>query len=348
MGKRRFQIILVIAACHLPLAAAAQPRPKKSSAPAEATLYDYTRAPSFPDLLDTYSAPFVPQAKLANSSLLDELISDGVLNLSFQDAIALALENNLDIAVARYNLPIAQTDLLRAKAGGATRGVAGAYQSNVLFQGALGGGVSSRTSSAGGGGAGVVLGGGVPAIAPASCCDPYVNVAYGWGHTVSPLNYTILSGVPVDTAQSAYVATSFSQGFLTGTGVSVNVYGYRDSSNETTDLFNPYLASSMTVGITQHLLRGFGYRTNAVFVRQARHDLKYSKSVFRQKVAQTVTNVMTLYYSLLADREHIRVAKETLGYAQRLLSEIHSEVKMGAARRLTGTGAKSLHATTRA
>src|SRR5579885_1440215 len=99
---------------------------EKNSEPAEATLYDYTSRKSFPEIFSAYTVPFVPRARLENSRLLSELIADGKLKLSLEDAIVLALENNLDIAVARYDLPIAQTDLLRAKAGGATRGVAGA------------------------------------------------------------------------------------------------------------------------------------------------------------------------------------------------------------------------------
>src|SRR5690242_322066 len=103
----------------------AEQAPRKASTPAEATLFDYTRSPGFPHLVRAYTTRFVPNARLANSQLLRELIQDSKLKVSLEDAIALALENNLEIAVARYNLPIAQTDLLRAKGGGASRGVAG-------------------------------------------------------------------------------------------------------------------------------------------------------------------------------------------------------------------------------
>jgi len=98
-----------------------------------------------------YYAPFVPAAQLDNSRRLEDLIVDGKLTLTLDDAIALTLENNLHIAVARYDLPIAQTDLLRAKAGGATRGVAGSPQSTTLFAGSLGGGVggSARVGDVG-------------------------------------------------------------------------------------------------------------------------------------------------------------------------------------------------------
>ena len=87
----------------------------------EATQFDYTKSHSFPDVFSPYIAPFVPEPRLDTSRRLQNLIVDGKLNLTLDDAIALALENNMEIAVARYDLPIAQTDLLRAK--GAARHV---------------------------------------------------------------------------------------------------------------------------------------------------------------------------------------------------------------------------------
>ncbi|HEV2499750.1 MAG TPA: TolC family protein [Terriglobia bacterium] len=297
--------------------------------PAEATLYDYTQSRAFPDFFSAYTPPFVPQAKLANSSLLNELIADGKLNLSLEDAIALSLENNLDIAVARYNLPIAQTDLLRAKAGGATRGVAGAYQSSALFGGAIGTGVGGN-SGGGGGNAGGALGGGVPNVGSAACCDPYLSVYYGWGYTVTPLNYLTVTGVPIESAHTDYVSTTYSQGFLTGTSFIVNVFGARQFTNATTTLFNPDITSNFTLGITQHLLNGFGRRSNAKFIRIAENDQKYSASVFLQNVTQTVSSVMSNYYDLLADLENIHVAEEAVGYAQKLMDDNKQEQKIGA------------------
>ncbi len=312
---------------------AAQKASRHSSKPAEATLYDYTRSTTFPHLLAPYSPPFVPRTRLANSSLVDELISGGKLDLSLADAIALAIENNLDIGVARYDLPIAQTDLLRAKAGGAARGVAGATLSQTLFGGALGTGVGGG-GGAGGGGAGGFVGGGIPSVGGASCCDPHVSVQYGWGYTVTPLNYLAITGVPVVSAHTSYTSASYGQGFLTGTSVVFNISSARQTTNSITQLFNPDITSDYTVGITQSLLRGFGKRANAQFIRIAENDQKFSKSVFRQKVIDTVTKVISTYYDLLADQENIHVAKEALGYAQELLRDNQEEKKIGAAAQL--------------
>lgn len=328
----RSAAVLSLCAWALGVPAAGLPWPgKHDPKPDDVSTYDYAKTRGFPN---TFSTPFVPPAKLSNSPRLEELILDGQLKLSMEDAIALALENNLDVAVARYNLPLAQTDLLRAKAGGATRGVTGAYQSSAVYSGAIGGGVSSG-SSGGGNNAGGALGGGIPGIGTGSCCDPYLTFSYDWGHTVSPLDFTILSnGAYVETAQSTWVSGTFSQSFLTGTGLAVNLNSYRQGTNLTDEVFNPELASGMTIGITQHLLNGFGYRANAVFIRNAQNELLISKSVFRQSVVTAVANVMSLYYDLLADRENIQVAKESLGYAQKLLADNQTEAQIGAAARL--------------
>ena len=118
------------------------------STPTDATKIDYTKGQKFTDLISTYSrSRFVPPAVLTNSQRLGDLIVGGELHMSLADAIQLALENNLEIAVARYNLPIAETDLLRAKGGGASRGVAGAYQSNTIFSAEIGAGVGGGRAS---------------------------------------------------------------------------------------------------------------------------------------------------------------------------------------------------------
>ena len=155
----------------------------------EATQFDYANNHSFPNVLYPYTTPFVPDPRLDNSPRLKDLIVDGKLVLTMDDAIVLALENNLDIAVARYELPKAQTDFLRAKAGGAARGVAGAYQSSATFSDSLGGGLSGG-GGGGGGGAGGSLGGGVNSVGSAGCCDPSIYAFYGWTNAITPLNYS--------------------------------------------------------------------------------------------------------------------------------------------------------------
>ena len=285
---------------------------------------------SFPNIFSPYFARYVPSPRMDNSRRLENLIVGDKLMLGLDDAIALALENNLDIDVARYNLPIAQTDLLRAKGGGATRGVAGAYQSTTLFSGSLGGGVGSG-GSGGGSGAGGTLGGeSINSVGSAGSCDPSVYAFYGWTNATTPLNYTVVSGVADETSHFGYFQAGYSQGFVTGTSVGVSEYSYRLSDNTTTSLFNPEFVSGLSIGFSQNLLNGFGTRANARFIRIGRNNLNYSMSVFRQSVIAQVAAVMTTYYDLLADQENIRVAQESLRYAQKLLESNQAELKMGA------------------
>lgn len=293
----------------------------------ESTRFDYSRSHSFPRGFYPYTVPSLPGPRLDNSQRLQDLIVDGKLTLTLDDAIALALENNLEIAVTRYDLPIAQTDLLRAKGGGATRGVAGSYQSTTLFSGSLGGGVGSA-GGVGSGGAGGVLGGGIDRVGSTGCCDPHLRVSYGWSNAITPLNYTVVSGVPIDTTHQESASAAYSQGFLTGTSLFLSESSSRLSSNTTKSIFNPELVSDFSIGVSQHLLRGFGTRANARFIRIARNDVKYSLSVFRQNVISAVAAIMITYYELLADQESIRVAQQGLEHAQKLLEKNQAEAKV--------------------
>jgi len=295
-----------------------------------ATQIDYSKSHGFHDVLYPYSTPSVPDVHLDNSERLKNLISDGKLVLTLADAIALALENNSDIEAKRYNLPIAQADYLRTKGGGAARGAAGSYQSTTAFSGSLGGGLGNGGGGGGGGAGGTLGGGSISSVGSAGCCDPSLYAYYGWNNAVTPLNYTVVSGVPIETSHLAYFQAGYSQGFVSGTSIGVSEYSYRLSTNTTTSLFNPEFVSGLSMGFSQNLLNGFGVRANGLFIRQAKNTLKFSESVFRQNVITQVGQVMTNYYDLLADQESIRVAREGLQYAQRLLESNQAQLKMGA------------------
>jgi outer membrane protein TolC len=296
----------------------------------DVTQIDYSNNHGGFNFFSPYSARFVPAPRMDNTRRVSDLISNGKLMLGLDDAIALALENNLDIAVARYNLPIAQTDLLRAKGGGATRGVAGSYQSTTLFSGSLGGGVGSGGGGGGGLGGGTLGGQGINSVGGGGCCDPSVYAFYGGTVATTPLNYTVVSGVATETSHFAAFQAGYSQGFLTGTSVGVSEYTYRYADNTTTSLFDPEFFTGLSVGFSQNLLNGFGKRANGRFIRIGQNNVKYSMSVFRQSVITQVAAVMTTYYDLLAAQESIRVAQEGLGYAQKLLESNQAELKIGA------------------
>jgi len=283
----------------------------------------------FPSFWGPYSSPYVPQPRMSNSERVHSLISGGKLRLSIEDALALALENNLDISVARYNLGFAQTDLLRAKSGGATRGVPGAFSSSALFAGAIGGGISGISSSSTTSASGVTGSGGATNVGVIGCCDPVAGAQFGWDRRTSPLNYTVVSGAPVVTTQTSNGVAYFGQGFLTGTSYAVAVSGYRQSTTSLNTLFNPVVPTSLTVGFDQQLLNGFGYRANAKFIRIAQNDLKISNSIFRQQVITTVAQVLNLYWDYLSYKENVRVAGQALAFSEKLLSDNKRQVEIG-------------------
>ena len=168
----------------------------------------------FPNFWRPYGSPYIPAPKMSNSERLHTLLSDNKLRLSIEDVLALALENNLDISIARYNLGFAQADLLRSS-GGATRGVPGAFQSSALFSGAIGSGVSAVSSGSTTSASGVTGTGGATNVGVIGCCDPVTGAQFGWDRRTSPLNYVLVSGLPVVTTQTTNGVAYFGQGFLT-------------------------------------------------------------------------------------------------------------------------------------
>ena len=192
---------------------------------------DYSKGhPPLPNPIAPYQARDVAPPRFANSPRIDQLIKEGKLMLSLDDAITLALENNLDLAIARYNLDIADTDILRTKSGAAARGVA-----TGLVQGTPGGGVGGFGSGASGasaggtssaaGGAGTGTGGlvtsttGVGPTVPSF--DPFLSGTLEIEHAITPQSNTIVAGVANLTQNTGTANFSYNQGFATGTNMSV-------------------------------------------------------------------------------------------------------------------------------
>jgi outer membrane protein len=307
---------------------AAQVPPSGGLAPG-ATTYDYSRSHAFPNILAPYTFAPVPEPSMSNSELLHRLMASGKLELSLDDAIALALENNLTIAVQRFNIPFAQLDYLRTRAGGAPRGVGGAFISNSLQAGALGSGLSSSGSGGSSSGGGALGGGGPVNEGSISCCDPVAGFNYGWTYNVSPLNYETVNLAPTVGTHLYSMNSYFGQGFLTGTSYVIGLGGYRESSTSPAVLYNPEVPTGLGFGIDQQLLNGFGYRANAKFIRIARNDIKFEDAAFRLQVSTTVAQVVNDYYTLLYDRQNVGVAQEAVNYSQHLLDDNKKQVEIG-------------------
>ena len=311
-----------------PYLLAQQALPAPNAAPTPDIKVNYGNTRWFPTFWEPYGTPYVPETKMNNSDRLHYLLTDGKLRLSIEDTIELALENNLDIAVARYNIAYSQTDLLRTQGGGAARGFNGSFQSSALFSGAVGSSVTAATSGVGSSGSSVTgsasavqLGGGQ--------FDPSVFFQMGWDRNTTPLGTTAVTGVPFVTSQGTSYIAGVTQAFQTGTSYEVLLGGGRGTSTSLTQFYNPYVDAFLGVGFTQPLLNGYGKRANSTQIRIARNDMKVAASVFRQQVISTLGTILNEYWDYLSYKENVRVKEEGLAFSEKLLGDNKKQVEIG-------------------
>jgi len=274
---------------------------------------------------NAYSSSEVPEPQLTNSRLLTQLVRDGKLYLSLKDAIRLALENNLDLAIARYNLPIANTDIQRTKAGGIFRGVnAGVVQGTPgggvggFGSGAPGAGAGGTTGGAGGAGAGAsglvqsTLGAGTPVAS----YDPAIIGSVGAEHQTTPLANQRNYGVPSLQLNTGQTSVGYSQAFATGTSVSFEFNNSRQTTNSPFFNLSPALSSVYRFSFQQQLLAGFGFGPNLRYLRIAKNNKKISDIAFRDQVIATVTQIENIYWDLVNAYEQAQVNEKSLAFAQ--------------------------------
>jgi len=279
----------------------------------------------------------VPEPQLTNSPLIDQLIQDGKLNLSLKDAIRLALEDNLDIAIARYNLPIANTDVLRTQAGGVFRGVnTGVVQGTPgggvggFGTGAPGAGAGGTTSGAGGAGAGAAglvqstLGIG----APVSIYDPDIIANVGTQHLTSPLANLQTYGVPLLKTNIEQANFGYSQAFSSGTSLFFQFNNNRETYNSPYVTLSPVLSSMFQLTIQQQLLAGFGFGPNLRYLRIAKNNKKISDIAFKDQVIATVTQIENIYWDLVNAYEQSQVNEQSLAFAQQSLDNAKKQLQL--------------------
>ena len=279
--------------------------------------------------INAYRGDHVPEPNLANSPDVEGLIRDGVLKLSLNDAIELALENNLDLAIARYNLPIAQADVLRTKAGGVFRGV------NIgVVQNTPGGGVGGFGTGPSGAGAGGTTGGAGGAGTGASglvqstlgtgtvvaSYDPLITANTSLEHYTEPLANLVNFGIPVLRVNTILGNFSFTQAFPTGTALSFNLDNARQTQNSPYTYLNPQLSTTYHAGLQQQLLAGFGAGPNLRYLRIARNNRRTSDVAFALQVSLTVTQIANLYWDLVSAFEDEQVKSSSLEFAQSTLA----------------------------
>jgi len=289
--------------------------------------------------IDAYRPASVPLPNLANSPRIDTLIHNGVLELSLTDAIALALENNLDLAIARYNIPIAQADVLRTKAGGVFRGVNTGVVQNTpgggvggFGSGGTGAGAGGTTGGAGGAGTGAsglvqsTLGTGTAV----SSYDPAVSANVGYSDAVQPLSNIQVQGVQSLKTIATVANFQYSQAFATGTSFNASFLNDRTANNSLYTYLRPELDASYTLTVQQQLLAGFGFGPNLRYLRIARNNQKISDEAFKLQVITTVTQIANMYWDLVAAYQDEQVKSSSLDFANETLTSGRKQLELQA------------------
>src|SRR5438309_1581107 len=287
--------------------------------------YNYSRAPKpFPSLLAPYSPVKIESPGLTNSPRIDQLIHDGKLELSMQEAVELALENSMDIVVQRYNPWFADTGILKAKAGG--------------FGGATPGAVF----------------GGSSANNPLLNYDPVVTTVLTLDDRKSPINNPLTSGTGTGISSLAALAThtsifnvQYAQGFATGTTFFTAWDNTRNSVSLSANLFNPSVQTTIFAGLQQQLLNGFGRSVGTRNIRIAKNNRKIADWAFTQQAITTITNTIAAYWELVFARENVRVQQQAVTVAEKLSNDNKNQLEIGTMAPLDVTRSKSELATDR-
>jgi outer membrane protein TolC len=314
--------------------------------------------PGLPNIVAPYTSRYVPPPNLINSSRTDSLFRDGKMYLSINDAVAMALENNLDLALQRYNLSIADTDLLLTSSGAAARGVA-----TSVVQGTQGGelgavsagGTGAATTGASGTGAGgtqVGVGGAgagrnglvlstLGSGPPIDSYDPIIGGTIEGEHANFPQSNPVFSGVNVLNQNTNTYNFGYTQGFSTGTLLSVTYDNNYTTANVPFNYVNPILTPSFRFQLRQHLLQGFGFDPNLRWIRIARNNREIADVGFRQQIMTTVSQVENIYWDLVTAYEAVQVNERQLQLANKTLSDDQEQVKIGTLAPITLVQAQS-------
>src|ERR1700719_891084 len=278
---------------------------------------------AFPTLIAPYKPIQVDEPALVNSPRIDQLIHDNKLQITLQAAVELALENSLDIAVARYNPWIADTDILRTKAGGQGRGTNGA---------------DFPTSQA--------------AINPFNTVfpsyDPIISATTSINSLTTPINNPFLSGTGVGTntlqglhSHATIFDAAYQQSFTPGTTINVAWNNTRSSSTSGANFFNPSVQSSLSAGFSQQLLNGFGYFVGRRNILIAKNNRKIADLVFVNQAITTVTNTIDAYWELVYARENVKVQQQAVSVSEKLYNDNKKQLEIGTMAPLDVTRAES-------
>ncbi len=267
--------------------------------------HDFSKAPrAFPDITQPYREQRIPRLDLTNSPRIENLIQNGKLMLSLEDAITLSLENNLNINIARYTPWLAENDVLRSKSGQPFLGTQTILQPFGL--------------------------GNVPILA----FDPIVTTQVSDTYTLIPVNNPFISGtgtsaVTALAAHNLQESLGYTEGFHTGTNLQVSWFNDRQSSSSPENIFNPSFQGNITVTVSQQLLNGFGLTPNTRYIVEAKNERQAADYYFATQVIATIVAAETAYWELVYARENVKVQDAALATSSKLYNDNKRQLEIG-------------------
>jgi outer membrane protein len=302
----------------------------------------------------SYGPVGAPALLLGPAERARALVRDGAIQLSLYDALAMAIENNLSVEVARYSLSIAGLDRVRASGGGSLRGLD--YS------------VAEGPTGVGGPGS-PLLNSAASSVTPTT---PTVNdisalnvlnetnttlseqgaVPYAAGPPVPTLQPTLVGqtfyfqranqGLPGDPLHFTAVNYSLTQGFGTGTQLEAGVNNAAQTLFGNQSNYNPFSQPDVSVTLSQPLLRSLGRNVNLRYLRIGAINQRISRLLFYQQLISTVYGVARLYWDLASLRENAAVQHQSLDAARKLFDDDKAQVDQGTLAPLELTRAQSL------
>lgn len=290
-------------------------------------------------LTRNYSPHPISNVIFEDSPRLEKLMRAGTIYLSLRDAIALALENNLDLEYARYNPKLSEANLKRVSAGALLRNVSNSISSgpSSASLGVLGGAQTGSGGLNSGGGAGSGQGGVLSGLqvqlqgTAVPNLDPVLFVNGQFVHQTQIQSATNISGVNGLVSQYGQSNFGIQQGMLTGTSITLgmgNTLHY--TQNSPFNSFSPFSQASLSLGIQQNLLQGFRPSINNRYIRVAKNSLHISDLTFKNQVMATVVSVVNLYWDLVTDVEAFKVKQQTLELNTRQYNDNKRKADLGA------------------
>jgi outer membrane protein len=308
----------------------AAPQPQAPAIPVAlgVSKHDYTNGPrAFPTLLAPYKPMSIEHPDLTNSPRLDQLVHDGKLEITLQDAVELSLQNSLDIVIQRYTPWLADADILKAKSGSFPRGL------------------NSTAADFPASNANV----------PTLQLDPLITANVSISDASIPINNPFIAGTgtggatgttanPTAEALKSHADSynfSYTQAWTSGTTFTAGWNNTRNSSAPTADFFIPSVSSSLTAQVSQQLLNGCCFSVNRRNILIAQNNRKLADQVFIQQAITTVTNTITAYWELVYARENVKVEKQAVAVSQKLYNDNRKQLEIGTMAPLDVTRAES-------